>query len=332
MIKKYLLWIAKAIISGMIAVVLLTGFSMLYYNLPVHFDTEDGSTDYSWETNKFYSRGTEGFALGKTNNEGYLNSYDYTDETEVDILVMGSSHAEGYNVAMDESTAAVLGSLLPDRTVYNIGMSGHTFMRCADNLSSAIAKYSPSQYVIIETYSLDYTEDELIEAINEEVPHLPSYSGGIIGLMQKIPYFRLLYSQLEGFMGGAGDADTASDTPKTKIIAGEEAYGKFFEKLKSTADEGGVQLIIVYHPKLTLTEDGGVTFPKDNELLGMYSELCEKNGIKFLDMTQRFEKEYEEKHILPHGFSNTSVGSGHLNKNGHAMIAESLCELIKEEK
>ena len=37
-----------------------------------------------------------------------------------------------------------------------------------------------------------------------------------------------------------------------------------------------------------------------------------------------------ENHILPHGFSNTSVGSGHLNKEGHAMVAEAIYHRIKE--
>ena len=41
-------------------------------------------------------------------------------------------------------------------------------------------------------------------------------------------------------------------------------------------------------------------------------------------------EEYENEAVLPYGFTNTSIGSGHLNKNGHAMIAESLYEIIKE--
>ena len=95
----------------MMAFVIVSAFCTLYYNLPAHNDAPGGATDYAWQEHKFYSRGNEGFAWGKTNNEGYVNTYDYSEDTEVDILMMGSSHAEAFNVAMEESTAAVLGTM-----------------------------------------------------------------------------------------------------------------------------------------------------------------------------------------------------------------------------
>ena len=47
-------------------------------------------------------------------------------------------------------------------------------------------------------------------------------------------------------------------------------------------------------------------------------------------MTDIFINEYNESSTLPHGFINTSVGTGHLNKDGHRMIAEALARAIKE--
>ena len=186
MFKKTLSWLLKAGVSGILAFAILTGFCMLYYNVPVHYETLDGATDYSWEKDKFYSRGTEGFAWGKTNNEGYLNTFDYTEGMNIDILFMGSSHTEAFNTAINKSSAAVLGQLLPDKTVYNIGTSGHTFMVCADNLENAVNKYKPTKYVIIETTDLSYNDKELQQAIDGTVPDLSSRSGGIVELLQKI--------------------------------------------------------------------------------------------------------------------------------------------------
>ena len=46
-------------------------------------------------------------------------------------------------------------------------------------------------------------------------------------------------------------------------------------------------------------------------------------------MTDRFVKEYEENHIIPYGFSNTTPGDGHINSAAHKMIAEELAKVIR---
>lgn len=64
------------------------------------------------------------------------------------------------------------------------------------------------------------------------------------------------------------------------------------------------------------------------DYLTVFGDLCQEQGILFLDMTDIFVQKYEENHILPHGFTNTHVGAGHLNKHGHEMIAKSLANVI----
>lgn len=71
--KKFGVWILKAIAGGVIALLALNAFAMLYYNVPVHYTNPDGATEYKWETSTFYSKGTEGFAWGVTNNDGFNN-------------------------------------------------------------------------------------------------------------------------------------------------------------------------------------------------------------------------------------------------------------------
>ncbi len=46
-------------------------------------------------------------------------------------------------------------------------------------------------------------------------------------------------------------------------------------------------------------------------------------------MGARFLREYEENHLLPYGFANSAVGKGHLNRYGHAMIADELYKLME---
>ena len=103
-----------------------------------------------------------------------------------------------------------------------------------------------------------------------------------------------------------------------------------FAKLNDIVSDKGAQLIIVYHPSLILNKDGTASANVDQELSEFFATCCEKNGIIFLYMSNQFLESYENESILPHGFTNTSIGTGHLNKNGHALIAESLYEIMKE--
>ena len=45
-------------------------------------------------------------------------------------------------------------------------------------------------------------------------------------------------------------------------------------------------------------------------------------------MDDVFLAEYTASYTLPHGFSNTLLGSGHLNADGHRMVAETLYEVV----
>ncbi|MBE6620190.1 MAG: hypothetical protein E7625_02345 [Ruminococcaceae bacterium] len=329
--KKLFSWLLKAFAAGLLAFVVLTLFCTLYYNVPVHYSNTDGSTDYSWEKNKFYSRGTEGFACGRTNNEGYLNTYDYLDGMDIDVLIMGSSHIEAYNVSPSESTSCRLDALLEDETIYNIGMSGHNFLVCSNNLEHALKKYKPRQYVIIETSILLFDENAVENAAEGTMDELPSYSGGIIGMLQKNQFLRLLYSQFSNWKPEPKHDNATNLQPLQLTNTHKQSYLKLLNKLSQTAADYGVQLIVLYHSNIQIDSKTGKALKDSSEFTNFFAAYCETTGITFVDMSERFKAEYDEKHILPHGFANTSIGTGHLNKHGHRMIAEELFEIIGSE-
>lgn len=115
------LTIGKVLASGIIAFVILNALCILYFNIPLSQNSDDGITDFRSVPNTFYARGTEGFAWGKTNNEGYNNCFDYSEGSPVDILVIGSSQMEAFQVKQKESMASQLDKLLDGQMVYNIG-------------------------------------------------------------------------------------------------------------------------------------------------------------------------------------------------------------------
>lgn len=329
---KTWLWLEKSLLAGFIAFVVLTLFCMMYDNLPVHYATPDGVTDYHWQPHFVYWRGTEGFSRGKTNNEGYINKSDYTKDTVIDVLLMGSSHMEAVQVPMDASITGRLGVLMPEDTVYNIGISGHSLLVCAQNLSAAVQKYSPSKFVVIETMSTQFFNEDLVKTLSCEYPELSSHTGGIIGLLQQNQYLRRIYHQLKGFLGQQKDedADSTADIAFPEDSSNPTLLSALLSQMAETAASSGARLIIAYHPSTTLNPDGSITLSTDEATDAAFAQLCEENGIYFLDMRDRFLTEYEQNHILPYGFANTSVGSGHLNKYGHEMMAEELYALMQE--
>ncbi|MBQ2960358.1 MAG: hypothetical protein IJE09_03945 [Oscillospiraceae bacterium] len=331
--KKTLQWLLKAFVAGCIALVLLCAFCMLYYNVPVHHNNPSGATDYVWESHKFYSRGIDGFALGRTNNEGHNNLSDYHEGDAIDILLMGSSNMEGFNVAQDKSTAAVINQLFEgEKFCYNIGTAGHTMLNNVKNLNDALDKYQPEEYVIIECISMDYDYEAVQAVVKGTFPDNASHSGGIIGLLQRLPYLRLFYTQF--FKDGALAFGAGKDEPAAPAPAVEREYSEIVSPLLDMVAEScenhAVQPIIVYNNTLMLREDGSLYSSTDTDKLAAFSQLCEERGICFVNVIPSFIESYEQSHKLPYGFSNTSPGGGHMNAHGHSIFAAEVCAAIRE--
>ncbi len=328
--------IGTAAAAGALALLLLTLFCLVYFNVPVHYDNKDGGTDYKWEPNKFYSRWTEGFSFGKTNNEGFNNPFDRAPDDPVDVLVMGSSHMEGFQLRTEDSVAAKLGNLLPGKTVYNIGISGHDFPTCCCNFEAALETYRPA-CAVIETASCLFGDSALDRAVQGTVPEIASHNGGLTGILQRNQFLRLLYTQMTHYLNKR-PADTADAVPAAAAenaavndAANNEALlSALLEKLRAAAEKHGAKVVVLYHPALILNADGTLTMNESRAAVDQVAAVCAENGIAFLDMGARFRRDYEETRLLPYGFINTPAGSGHLNAHGCALIADELFRLLGE--
>ena len=106
-----------------------------------------------------------------------------------------------------------------------------------------------------------------------------------------------------------------------------DILNQFLSKAASGVSSSGSKLIIFYHPTTEIDGNGNMINTTDQEALSAFQEACDNKGIIFVDMTPDFERLYEEEHILAHGFINTAVGTGHLNKYGHKAIAERMAEV-----
>jgi len=296
-----------------------------------HHQALDGATDYLFDADTFGAKMTEGFAWFTSNNEGYYNRFDYHKGMDISTLIMGSSHMEGTNLMYWNNTANLLENFLNEK-VYNIGVSGHNFIHCAANLKAALQKYKPENYVAIETNSIKFNEKELNDVLEDSVKKIPAYDQGILAQLRKNNFLRLMYAQFfQNFLKKYVLKTAPANPFETPQNDGGLTLSKVLNKMSATVRENSsAKIIIAYHPFVSLNKDGSLKIEGDLEAVKIFSDLCKENGIYFIDMSERFLSEYQKDFTLPYGFFNTSVASGHMNKDGHRMFAEEIYKLMQK--
>ena len=332
--KKKILWILKAIIAGMISFGIVSGICLFYYNLPVHYTNETGATDYYWDKNKVTMRGTEGFAFTSTDEHGFINTFPEKKD-DINVLIMGSSHTEGFNVNSDENFTYVLNQKFKDNNqnkyAYSIGMSGHDTLRCLKNLDSALKVYNPTEYVVIEAHLISFDTEGLEQLNSGSYETLDSHTTGLLYQLQKLDFTRLAYSQLSNFLK---KDNKATSKQKDKTENDLDQYRQLVETAVHNASEIGkknnCKIIIFYNLRIDVDYYGDIAPLDLTEKEEIFIAACKKYGIEFINMFAPYEAMYKETKHLPQGFSNTAVGIGHINKYGHRCIAEELYKFIVE--
>ena len=317
--------------AGIAAVAILSVLLLPYSLQPVHKENYGGNTDYVWESNALWSRMTEGISFGKFDANGFNNAKVVEDP---DIVVVGSSHAEAVNVLQTENFAALLGQEFEGiYTTYNMGISGHHFLKVCKYLPRTMELNPKAKYIIIETSNVTFDEKDVASLLNGTVDYTPSVGSGLVVALQKLPFARIVYSQLTGglmdmLMPSKAQLTDGPEIELEKTSLNESVYDELFTYMRTVMEGSNAELIIMYHPTGHLQQDGSALFQEDDAALAVFSEKCGENGFSFVDMTASFAEMYEKEYKLPHGFVTGKVGTGHLNADGHAKIAEELVKCI----
>lgn len=328
---KLLKWCVKCAGAGIAAVVIVSVLLCAYSLTPVHEANPNGNTDYVWPANSVWIKMTEGTACGRFDENGY-NNVEVVEQPE--ILLLGSSHMEATDVMQTQNVGYLLGKKLsPDYSVYNLGISAHTLYKICHYLPTNLELYKDSaKLVILETSTLRMDKTWADRIINHKVKYTESHSNGIVAKMQKIPFLRMVYHQVQHglldlfFPKRNAGADIVESVNETVEID-EDAYDRVFAYLEELKEQYGVEILIFYHPEETLKEDGTIEF-FDNQYEPYFSEYAEKYGIVYVNMEDSFAEMYGKEHHVPHGFATGALCEGHLNRYGHAAIADRLYEEI----
>lgn len=339
---KKIVYFLKCIVSGIISLILLSMFAMVYYNPPVADVQPDFITNNRFVSNSRWSYMLEGVGGGKIDNLGYNNAY-YNDLSVPDIVFVGSSHVEALQVPQDSNFVYLLNQKFNEDGLannnfkcLNLGISGHFFNISASNFEYIINKFKDAKYVVIETLDVKFSPSEL-DGIMEGKFHLPlSERGFFYKAVQKVPYFRLLFKKFNDMKAvdnknnvNANDGISKLED-KHDIDVYTKKMGAVLEKLSTLSKQNGVDLIIMMHERFGIVEGGKVVMEKEQEYKNAFKKCCNQYGIKVIDAVPDMIEHYEKHLELSYGFCNTTPGNGHLNKVGHQVIADVLYDQICE--
>ena len=342
--KKLLIYFLKLAVSGLLALVVLSGFCYFYDNAPIVIEQPSGITNSRFEPNYTWYDMTEGFGSGKTNNIGYNDAQDYVDDGNPVILFLGSSHTEAFHAAQSENFVSLTQNLLMadadssnDYQCLNLGIANHDFKVTASNFDYVLAQFTNIRYVVIETHKLQYTIEEL-NAIADDAYHKPlQKEGGLSKLLDTIPVLRLpflrsLKKQYDRLDRRADDT-VVSTPPSIDADAYRTGVDRILSDLSDAAAERGFSIILLYHHCPTLDDQEGLVRTDNAVIVQQFSNACAQHDIRFIDATDTFIEHFEDTHEASYGFMNTVPWEGHLNTVAYKLISnilyKQICELEK---
>lgn len=325
--KNAMCFLSKLIISGILALVILSGFCLVYSNTPMAVEQPENITNYKFGSNVYWSAMTEGFGFGKTNTIGY-NSRDDVDYSDTIIAFLGSSQTEAFQVPQNRNFVSLTQEKLfcdsdprNDIPCLNLGISSHYFNVSVSHLENFSDTFENTPYVVIEMRSLMYTENEFDKMMNNEF-HDPHHNKGFVySLLRKIPYIRTLKAQYEKVQ--RKDAPKAEENDVDYAVY-EKKLDAVIEKIASIGNENDFHIIVLYHNTVKVDAFNNVRREDDAKLLEIFEKCCAAHEVSFVDVTDDFVAHYQRTYQMPYGFWNTTMGTGHLNTTGHRIIADAV--------
>lgn len=308
---------------------------------------------------------TEGGSVRTSDRNGYVNR-DLPLAEDGCLLVMGSSQVKADEVGEGYSFCELLNEKLSRGDskeclhVYSMGIDANYYPNQVSGFSSALAEFPGVSGVVLEIGTTDWETDELLASL-EQRRFDPAFTGGCLGEhltgRQKMKRLILTCFPLPSYLKRkmAPALSWEDETPfGLPLWRGREEEGQREEREKGTRD--GMKdntdntdntkavmatlellrslydgtIIILYHPEVSLNRDGSMSVIRTQDSYTSFVEGCRANNILFLDMGEAFLREYEASREVPYGFSNTSPGTGHLNRTGHRLVAEELYKMTGE--
>lgn len=299
------------------------------------FNTFNGPSPTGWRPGSVIIHGTEGYGVTKVDSNGYLNPEGRLMEGH--ILMLGSSHTQGKEVPSDQKYSVLVNDYFTKSNdllyTYNIASDGNFLPSLIKHFPAAIEAFPEAGTITLEIASTDFSVSELENAL-QQVQYDPqssivhqverlSFKGKLKNSIKEyFPLLSLMKKKLETKLAEQSDSNsTKRDSADYQVLLEDT-----MERIRGQFDGN---IIFIYHPNVVFDEKGEASIAY-SETWSLFRDACRENGINVIDMGPVFLDHYENARQLPYGFSNTTPGTGHLNKVGHQLIAKTLIEFLEE--
>ena len=338
-------FLLKAVGACMLVGFIFNALMFAYNRQPGWIERSGGATMSIWNPGTYIVQGQEGYGIHAVDEKGYLNygelvSSDY-------VLVVGSSQTEGKEVKAGERYCDILNVLLReeeglnsnDLLVYNVSMDANYLPKIIPGFTALITEFPNSRCIVFEIGTTCYSEKEIDQMLSQR-KYNENEAGENIGdylskkekiklfIKETIPLLNQIKMQYNALRSKNGD-DTETKYEETALNE-QEYVAQLKEVFDLLSGMYSGQIVFLYHPSIEITNEGiMVNYENTKEV---FEKTCSMYDFQFVDMTEVFIDAYKTDYLVPYGFSNTTLGTGHLNKYGHKMIAEELYHTITKKK
>ncbi len=319
------------------ALLLVNGLGSFYYDMPLRTTNYDGFTPHKYKTrahNPYYNR--EGYGDVNIDAWGFNNQVSFARE-EADIVCMGSSQTLSIGLRTEQNFVSLLNQDNKECRAYNVGVSDCTLARSLYR-APLIKKFFPNcKQIVLETPSLPNLQ--ALEAMKEV---LLSGSVPVINLaaQDKIPSFvknrpllRLLHMGLQAVVeNGRPGAGEIKDEYRNQDFLDPRYAQLADEVFRLTRKQlGSMPVLVMFIPQYRLDRAGRISIIADPRQENIIKDACQAHGFTYLSLGPAFIEQYNDHRIQSLGFTNSHIGTGHLNAAGSRLTAAILEKALKKE-
>lgn len=336
---------------GLAVIVFIAGLLILEIILRtfVYKIPENAINDADWgheaAKDTYFFQATEGYGLTHYIENGEIAT-PFTGGSS--IVVMGDSFTEGLQVNDDEKYASISEKILRERgyevDIHNLGSSG---LRVPDHIyrfDKIKEEYKPEIVVL----QIDYANFLSDQNFNEnQRNYFVEQPDGTLKLQHKsipvrpAPYLLTLINRSTSLVGYGYNrlldikskilrTYTAPDNIASNVINGSILENKvLLAKISLLEKEfAGEKVIIILASPFPTLRNGIMIMedPRYNDLVTLFQRA---SGWEVVDPSAKFMELYH-KGRFPSGFNNSSLGEGHWNIDGHAIVGTLLADALEK--
>lgn len=336
------------------SIVILNCIVAFYALSPGFLHRDGGATRGVWMPNSLIIKGDEGRSVSRIDGNGYINENDDLADSGY-VLFMGNSQSNGIQVDVDKRYILLLNRKLQEVNMdtkvyaYNVSADGSDFCDLVSGFTAATQEFPDSRAVVLQIGSMDWSLDKLQNCTEQRTfseEQKGAYMAAHLSNDQKLRHMIKLCFPFPIYLKEVKMKETKLDfhdafwhaeTEQEETIEdlkdmdmGEDYKRALEEVLVFLRQNYKGQIIILELPGVSLRGRGKLE-NSNGIRQKLFDRACKENDIIYINMYDRYEREYEARRVLPYGFSNTRPGYGHLNEEGHQMIADTLLPLLEKE-